>query len=155
MPRNRSIIFDGALGRVFANTANSVTAAADKLIAGAVGRTTALRPRSTTTLVASAANLGGGVARINITGGLLTNITCTLTRAPALTPVAVAVKVGTTYATATTIATITIPVNSTSGSATVTRTLTGSDGFFADVSAAGTSANRATGLTITATYYPS
>lgn len=154
MPRTRSFLFDGSVGRAFFNTQSTSSATNANLVAGPVSRL--LTIKSTTTAL-SARNIGNGTP-IGSNGGLVNKIQITLAKgflAPSSVSLRVNLKRGTTYANSTLLDTYYVDPNTTSVTFPVSITVSANQFLYADISYSATPTRYASGLTLNFTFFPS
>lgn len=154
--RTRSFLIDGSQGRMFTGTADSNSAASDKLIAGPKQQTsiTYIKPKSSPISVVTATK----GTRFS-SNGLITSVTYnfdganTSQASPSGRGVIILLRKVSSSGTSNNIASYTLPVNVLSGTVTSSPiTITSGDSFFWDVTQIGTT-RPGQGLYITTNYY--
>lgn len=155
MPRTRSFLFDGSLGRAFYNVSSVSAANSSNLVAGTVSKLLTLRSAST---VYTANNLGAGVST-GTTGGLITSVKLTLTEGITTSISGVYLRVrlrsGTSYSSSSTITNVDIFPGTVLLDVPLNLPATPGMYLYADVSYSKTPIRYPRGLTIAFTFFPS
>lgn len=152
MPRRtRSILLDNTVGKIYTGTSDATTDPT-KLIAGSVAKYANITS-SRDAAVRIAYNLGiTGKGIVFPVAATVTKVTLTTVTAPTGTPIIVAVKTGTNYASATQQGTYSIAIGETVSANTVSISVPAGSSVFTDVTQIG-SLNQGTGLSIQYEYY--
>lgn len=160
MPRNRSILIDNTLGRIFTNVSKSSLASASNLIAGSVPLVKTLKSSAAKTSLVPTKNLGGSLSGFLLstagTSQVLT-IKADLSRSHRGYPVILnlAIRVGASYATSAPVATVSFTDLQTSRTdANQPFNVPANHGIFVDINySGGTPSAWAVGLSLSFSYY--